>query len=310
MKPQPGNRRFHNLLLRDQVFWVRNTLPVELQQRYFIPYPKWRRKQVTREVIERLGGNPPKHYWVGEGVRNALAAVRKHGEAVLKPTSGSTGVGVVHLAHATATTHDGVTFQTVQGFVNMLGGEFRPDEEWISFLKRETEVRLRVNDQDEWIVEEALRGREEDSPPEEYKLFCFDGHISMIAARKPHWDQYHRATFRWFYPDWTEILPAPSYQEQLNTALLPPEEPFRGQLEAMARKLSRSVLLPFVRVDLYLAETGIHCGELTQRPGAARGFFASIDEHMADMWEKTAKSLAQDIQRGERDVEIKLLMGS
>ena len=56
------------------------------------------------------------------------------------------------------------------------------------------------------------------------------------------------------------------------------------EMIAIARKVSKSLRVPFVRVDLYDTTRGVVLGELTRAPGGEQKYVLEHDQRMGRGW--------------------------
>ncbi|NGP78027.1 hypothetical protein G3570_15365 [Balneolaceae bacterium YR4-1] len=109
------------------------------------------------------------------------------------------------------------------------------------------------------IIAEELLLDEEEEIPEDFKFFCFDGHVKVIQIDFNRFGDQKRNLYdrdfnlldaRLLYPRYEKPV---SKQENLDRAI------------EIAETLSQN--FNFIRVDLYLMKQQIYFGELTNYPG-------------------------------------------
>lgn len=117
---------------------------------------------------------------------------------------------------------------------------------------------------DKKIIVEEYIGKEDGTPPEDYKFYCFNGNaycVMLCVGREEGWPKFY-----FFDRDFNLMrINRDSVNAPEGFSLPKPE----GLDEAfqIADRLSRG--FPFVRVDLYVTEKGIRFGEMTFTPAAA-----------------------------------------
>lgn len=147
-----------------------------------------------------------------------------------------------------------------------------------------------------YFAEEMLVQDGGGSIPDDIKVYAAYGEILQVLLRRvdTHGD-LSRTRFR--YVDATgralgQVMPGVS--EDLS---IPVPERLDEMME-IARHLSRSVALSFVRVDLYDTSRGIVFGELTRCPGERKVYYAKHDAAMGLVWGQARWRLELDILRG------------
>lgn len=135
----------------------------------------------------------------------------------------------------------------------------------------------------EVLLEELLR-----APPgtglkvlPDYKVFCFQGAIGMIEVIG-RLSREKGAVYRFFDPDGTDLGQA---RADLPIDSRLPSPRHLAELVSAAETLSRAIMTPFVRVDLYEREQGIVFGEITPEPGGASILREDIDVRLGKLWE-------------------------
>ncbi|MEO0477699.1 MAG: ATP-grasp fold amidoligase family protein, partial [Planctomycetota bacterium] len=126
------------------------------------------------------------------------------------------------------------------------------------------------------IVEEFLDAGK-GKPPEDYKIFCFNGEPKLIQVDFDRFDGHRRG----FYDlDW-QLLPF-EWKVQAKQGACPPPRQLEKMLK-IAKALSED--LPFARIDLYEIGDRVVFGEITLYPAAGYGRFVPdrYDEVVGDM---------------------------
>jgi len=107
------------------------------------------------------------------------------------------------------------------------------------------------------IVEELLQNAD-GSLPNDYKFFCFNGHVGMVQVDTERMTSHKRALFS---PEWKLMDVQYTYPLPEET----PEPPHNlSEMIRVAEKLSSGI--DFVRVDLYSVGQRVVFGELTNFP--------------------------------------------
>ncbi len=111
------------------------------------------------------------------------------------------------------------------------------------------------------------------APPEDYKLFCFDGEPRFVEVHSGRGDDHRQAMYDL---DWKQL--------PLGLERPPPDRPAPrpAALPALVhRARALAAGFPFVRVDLYAVEGAVVFGELTFFPRAGLKRFADPAD---DLW--------------------------
>lgn len=106
------------------------------------------------------------------------------------------------------------------------------------------------------IICEELIETEDNKPPKDYKIFCFEGEPKFLFVASDRYD--HQTKFDFYTTDW-EWLPVKNGHPNAGNVLPRPEK--LDEMLEYARKLSKG--FPQVRVDLYCEFGKIYFGELT-----------------------------------------------
>ena len=119
----------------------------------------------------------------------------------------------------------------------------------------------------EWIYEslprtilaEKLLLDENNSIPEDYKFFCFNGRVELIQVDFNRFGNQKRNLYNRDFEQQQATLLYPAYQKKI-------QKPHHlEQAIKIAEKLSS--IFNFIRVDLFLLNDNIYFGELTNYPG-------------------------------------------
>lgn len=196
---------------------------------------------------------------------------------VIKPVIGSGSNGVFLLE------------KQDQGLRNVVSGAVYPLD-----LKSLHEAGLKHFEGCPLIAEELVEMH--DAPSLNWKVFAFYGEVGFIRQvdlnRK---DQVYK-----MWSPTGEDLGVIDRHSFPYDASLPPPQDFAAVIDA-AQKISKQVLTPFVRVDLYEAAEGVYLGEVTLRPGSLykrkylHMFTPEWDRKLGEMWEEAEARLVEDM---------------
>lgn len=106
------------------------------------------------------------------------------------------------------------------------------------------------------IVCEKYMSDSNGEPPNDYKIFCFNGEPKLILVT---FDRLTHLTHKYYDPDWNVKDIEITYPNNREVNIPRPE--FLDEMLDISRKLSKG--FPHVRVDLYCVENKIIFGELT-----------------------------------------------
>ena len=126
------------------------------------------------------------------------------------------------------------------------------------------------------IIEEYMEDKKSKSF-DDYKFMCFNGKVDsvMVCTNRNNGDPH----FYFFYKEWNLKKYNPNSLKKYNERL--PKKPENmDKMFSIAEKLSKGY--PFVRVDLYSANSKIYFGEMTFFPQA--GWDANLNEEVDLMW--------------------------
>lgn len=147
-----------------------------------------------------------------------------------------------------------------------------------------------------YFAEELLGGGVANAIPPDFKVFAFDGEVGLFYIRLP---TSFRVKALWKYHTFLEdgTDPGSIFHDHPNDdSVLAPCN--YHEIVAVARRLSLSIPLAFVRVDLYDVDGRIVFGELTPRPGGPMIFDPEHDERLGHLWERAHARLLNDFIDG------------
>jgi hypothetical protein len=124
--------------------------------------------------------------------------------------------------------------------------------------------------------------------PYDWRFNTFNGRIGAIMQCKR--DCNPRIS-RWWNENW-ECINNKVIDKCYKSVDWLPEPINRIELLNVARKLSKAVKYPFVRIDLYDTIGGVYFGEITPHPAVKMWTFKKeIDNKMGKMWEEAEREL-------------------
>jgi TupA-like ATPgrasp len=145
-----------------------------------------------------------------------------------------------------------------------------------------------------YFAEELLDDGSGSALPHDVKVYAFYGEVAQVLVRAvPAHGETEQLRKRYVLPDGADL--AEDYP--LKDASVPLPTHFEETVE-VARRLSRAVPFPFVRVDLYDTPGGITMGELTQVPGGIQCWSLDRDTELGRMAEQAKARLFHDLALG------------
>lgn len=148
-----------------------------------------------------------------------------------------------------------------------------------------------------FFAEEFLVGAGDAELPEDIKLYMAYGQVLQVLVMqqgKPgNTDRqlFTRAYFNESGKDLGRVLNGARY-----ASAEPPSQ--LTELVKIAKRLSRAVGVPFIRVDLYQTPNGPVLGELTLLPGGHHEYTSKHDRQMGKKWTAARARLERDIAAG------------
>jgi len=121
----------------------------------------------------------------------------------------------------------------------------------------------------------------------DWKIYTFNGRIGLIRQ----YDRVNKPKSTKFYNEnWENVNVYKKVRTyQINNNL--PEPVHKEELLNTARKLSKAVKYPFVRIDLYDTCRGVYFGEITPHPGMEITLNDYWSEKLGKLWEEAEKEL-------------------
>jgi hypothetical protein len=144
-----------------------------------------------------------------------------------------------------------------------------------------------------YFAEELLHVDQDDTLPTETRVFAFYGEVGLVNIRKPsdHGNPDGTAVRR-FLPDGTDGPRHPSHDDSIEL----PE--IIEKLVETAKKLSLSIPMAFVRIDMYDIAGEVVLVELTPRPGGTQDLGPATDLRMGELWERAQARVVNDVIDG------------
>lgn len=201
---------------------------------------------------------------------------------VLKADRGHSGRAVIPLEHT------GAGWQTLDGSETLIDGRPTPQ------IRR----RLEEGGSGPYFAEEFLDSEIGGTLPADIKVYtCYGEILQVLVMQTDGLEAGERDTFtrRYFDADGEglgRVLPRVKLSFDM-----PRPEPWEELMDA-ARRLSVTVGLPFVRVDLYTTDRGPVLGELTPAPGGMQMYRQDRDLAMGAAWVDAEARLERDVARG------------
>lgn len=129
--------------------------------------------------------------------------------------------------------------------------------------------------------------------PTETRVFAFYGEVGLVNVRKPsdHGNPGGTAVRR-FLPDGSDGPRHPSHDDSIEL----PE--IIEKLVDAAKKLSLSIPMAFVRIDMFDIAGQVVLVELTPRPGGTQDLGAETDVRMGELWERAQARVVNDVIDG------------
>jgi len=134
------------------------------------------------------------------------------------------------------------------------------------------------------------------SPPLDWKVFAFYGEIAFVRQVDLRGKE---KAYKMWSAEGEELG-----RFDLAGFPLDPNLPAAKDFDAIfdaARKISKKLATPFVRVDLYESDIGVQMGEITLRPGSLhksknlQKFRPEWDRKLGEMWEDAEARLIEDL---------------
>ncbi|UTA78624.1 hypothetical protein J4377_11670 [Halomonas sp. XH26] len=222
--------------------------------------PEWKlnNKRYAYKFIDELGVKRPETYAFNKPL--ADIAIRK--STVLKPENGSSGHGVF-------------IFDEEDGAFEVRTGETLSSTK-DALLKAKKLITSGVIKKDSWLLEEFIGDFEQGKPlpTVDLKFYCFFGEVGFVLeveraneTRYCEWLPDGRLAATGRYPGKTFIGNGFS-NEQLETA----------------KRISKAIPTPFMRIDFIKSKNDFSFGEFTPRPGQFSSFNETFDRYLGECY--------------------------
>jgi hypothetical protein len=143
-----------------------------------------------------------------------------------------------------------------------------------------------------FFAEELLAGGRDNMLPVEARVSAFYGEVSHVLLRHvPDFRTRASVKSRRIVID----VAAPAHEEAADDIEVPDN---LGELVDVARRLSRHIPRPYVRIDLYDVAGEVVFGELTPRPGEPSSIGAELDRPLGELWERAQARVLNDVIDG------------
>jgi len=204
-------------------------------------------------------------------------------QIVVKPTSGTGSTGV-YLVFNAAEQKCVLTREKFQS----------PDDLKISMRHLIEKGSVK---KDSWIVEKMVAGAD-GKPAHDLKFYAFYGSAPLVL-------QVNRNDKPVRYCWWNRKLERASTGKYGETLFEP--EPFPKEYFDIAEHVSRSVPVPFMRIDFLAGEDGLKFSEFTPRPGLFSNFNVQTDSMLGREFIEAQARLFKDIYLGKKFPEFDLV---
>ncbi|CAM4282167.1 ATP-grasp fold amidoligase family protein [Lacicoccus alkaliphilus] len=140
--------------------------------------------------------------------------------------------------------------------------------------------------EDEWMMEELILEDEENrTPGSDIKFYCFYGKVGLVLEIR----RYPELKYCWWTADGERVHTGKYDNDPFKGRGVTPEE-----IE-MARKISKEIPAPFIRIDFLKSGDGLVFGEFTPKPGNYDEFDTETDQWMGDMYLEAEDRLLKDL---------------
>lgn len=213
-------------------------------------------KDRVRQIADILGIRTPKVYFT-DTISNLLKQDLPS-EFVLKPTFASTSLGVKLLQ------------KTATGFYDLVNETALDTDEVLNAAQEINKRYFNDNAEGDFVIEEILRDREGNFPPDDIRAYTFQGQVGMVLT-----EQHLTSPAKAMYFD-GDFLPFSDVQNRYGVAkgqdhleeIVQAKVPENWkQILNVARRVSAAMPTAFCRVDMYDTPKGVVLGEITFYPG-------------------------------------------
>lgn len=222
--------------------------------------PEWKlnNKRNAYKFIDSLGVKRPEIY----AFNQPLAKIEPKKGTVLKPENGSSSHGVF-------------IFDEQGGAFEVRSGETLPtvDE---ALAKATKMVESGTIKKDSWLLEEFIGDFDQGRPlpPVDLKFYCFYGEVGFVLeveradqTRYCEWLPDGRLAETGRYPGRTFV-----------------GNGFTSQQLETAKRISKAITTPFMRIDFIKSKNAFSFGEFTPRPGQFSSFNKEFDRYLGECY--------------------------
>lgn len=251
----------------------KNLLVQATRKRQLFDYqPEWQlnNKLAAYKFVDTLGIKRPKVYAFNKRLEN----IEYKKGTVLKPEHGSSSQGVFVL--------------------DQKGGAFEVRTGEMLSSKQELTTRAQallnsgVIKKNAWFLEEFIGDFDEKGtplPPVDLKFYCFFGEVGIVmeiersnTTRYCEWLADGTLTETGIYED-KKFLGQGFTEDQIS----------------LAKKISRNIFAPFVRIDFIKGKNQFSFGEFTPRPGHFSSFNKEFDQRLGEFYLKAESRLLKSL---------------
>jgi hypothetical protein len=246
-------------------------------------------KARTRGYLEALGLSQylPRLIWSGKDMFGLSKAIETESNFVLKPDCGSGATMIVSDFVSNAKPKDISFFDNPWGLYVYISERIEPIkimsicEAWQRKrygFRKDAFAEWAYEDGSRTVLMEELMIASGDQIPSDYKFFVFEGKCHFIQVDYNRFFSHKRAFYTrdWERLDLSCIYPQADFDEEKPKLL--------DEMLLVSETISRN--LDFLRVDLYITDSGIKFGECTLYPGGGIDQFdpADLSEKYASLW--------------------------
>ncbi len=255
--------------------------------------PEWKLLSVLNDklksysLIDKLGIIRPALFGIFDSIHNVPMESLPE-EFVLKPYHGDNNWGVFSITKAGEKYHDGMR--------NII---FTHEE----LVKTYEDEKTRSPTMSstcfcEQVVKEIS---ETFSIPVDYKFYCFDGKVKLLLIRDLNGGADITQRRYRFFDEQFELVDGISNDLTDSDSIILPEN--ISELAEVAEKISASVPLPFIRVDLFNSVEGVIFGEFTVDCGLVDKYNPTWDKILGEAYVEAQKNLSAKIPNLSKYIE-------
>jgi hypothetical protein len=214
-------------------------------------------------LLAELGHPLPAKLLVDGSIDDVKPLLAEYDALVLKPVVGSASTGVFLLQ------------RTPSGWRDLRRETVHSD---VGILQKLAGQTIRGEVVERWSAEQLVTGPG-GRHPVDWKVYMFGDQCGLVLQKMHLPDA---VTFRWWGPDWQPV-DVGKYTAKIDKRLRAPRDPSR--VLELAASVSRSLPMPFIRVDLIEGADGYCLSEVAPTPGTYHRFFSEWDARLGMLWE-------------------------